>query len=188
MARALDNPLLHGVSGKIGNLVVRQVAGQTIVSLAEAKGARAPRSPRQQAQLDRMYRAQQYAKAQLRDPAAKAHYATGIDRRRTSAYTVAIADYLNAPVIISLTSSKYFSQAGAWVQVVATDDFGVEAVLVRLRGVAGTLLEEGPASCQADGSWRYEVQATYPAGQIISFEAEAHDRPGNIAQATSLLP
>lgn len=97
MARVTNNLLLQGISGKIGPLVVRQVGGQTIVQSAETKAQRAPRSPRQQAHLDRMYQAQLYAKAQIRDPSLKALYATRIDQRRTSAYTVAIADYMKAP-------------------------------------------------------------------------------------------
>ena len=89
MARVPKTSLLHGVSGKLGPSVLRQVGGQTVVQAAEAPGWRVPCSPAQQAHLDRMYQAQLYAKAQTRDPAAKARYTMRIDQRRRRAYAVA---------------------------------------------------------------------------------------------------
>ena len=141
MARVTRQSLLRGISGELGPLVVRQVGGQTVVQTAERPGPRAPRSPAQQAHLDRMYQAQLYAKAQLRAAAAKALYATGIDQRRTSAYTVAIADFMNQPVITALDARRYQGRAGDVVLIAATDDFAVAAVQVRLYAPADLLLE-----------------------------------------------
>lgn len=181
MARVTNNPLLRGISGKIGPLIFRQVGGQTIVQAAEAKGQRAPRSPRQQAHLDRMHQAKLYAKAQIRDPAAKALYATRIDTRRTSAYTVAIADYMNPPQITALDVSAYRGQPGDIIRISATDDFAVAAVQVRIFRPDGTLLEEGPAIPQPGDSWHYPAQQPHPLTPGTTCEAEAHDHPGNQA-------
>ena len=138
MARVTRQSLLRGISGELGPLVVRQVGGQTVVQTAERPGPRAPRSPAQQAHLDRMYQAQLYAKAQLRAAAAKARY---IDQRRTSAYTVAIADFMNPPIITALDARRYQGRAGDVVLIAATDDFAVAAVQVRLYAPADLLLE-----------------------------------------------
>ena len=187
MARVTSQSLLRGISGKLGPLVVRQVGSQTVVQAAEGRAPRAPRSPAQQAHLDRMYQAQLYAKAQLRDPEAKARYAAGINQRRTSAYTVAIADFMNPPVITALDAGRYHGQPGDVVLVTATDDFAVAAVQLRLHDPAGQLLAEGPAVRQPDGRWRYVARAAHPAGPGTRLEAEARDHAGNVASATVLL-
>lgn len=189
MARVTGNSLLRGVSGKIGSLVIRQVGDQTIVSAAEGPGPRAPRSPKQQAQLDRMYRAQLYAKAQMLDPDAKARYATGIDARRTSAYTVAVADYLNAPTITRVDLSGYRGRPGDALQIWATDDFAVTAVHVRILSTPdGPEVESGPALLQPDASWRYLVQRPHAPGAPLTLHLKAHDLPRNVGQLVQTLP
>ena len=158
-----------------------------MVPAAEGPGPRAPLSPAQQAHLDRMYQAQLYARAQLRDPAAKARYATGIDQRRTSAYTVAIADFMNPPVITALDAGRNHGQPGDVILVTATDDFAVAAVQLRLHDPAGQLLEEGPATRQPDGRWCYTARTAHPAGPGTRLEAEARDHAGNVASKVLLL-
>lgn len=148
---------------------------------------RAPRSPAQQAHLDRVYQAQRYAKAQIQDPVAKARYATGIDQRRTSAYTVAVADYLNPPVITALATGHYHGQLNDAILITATDDFAVVAMHVSLYAPTGTLLEAGPAALQPDGRWRYLAQTTQLALPGLRIEAEAHDHPGNVARHIQVL-
>ena len=187
MARVTRNLLLQGLSGKISGLVVRQVGDQTIVQAAEAKGQRPARSPRQQAHLDRMYQAQLYAKAQLRDPAALALYTTGISTRCTSAYTVAVADYMKAPIVTALIINAYHGQPGDVIRVQATDNFAVTAVHVRISLPDGILLEEGPATLEPDGSWCYLVTAAQPPAPGTTITATVHDRPGNTASHTATL-
>lgn len=187
MARVTRNSLLRGISGKLGPLVVRQVGDQTIVQAAEGPGPRAPRSPKQQAHLDRMYRAQCYAKAQVQEPTAKVRYATGIDQRRTSAYTVAVADFMNLPVVTALLTSHYHGQPHDPTTITATDDFAVAAVYVSLYAPAGTLLEAGPAALLPDGRWRYLAQTTQPTLAGLRLEAEAHDYAGNVARRAQVL-
>lgn len=189
MARVPKNSLLHGISGKLGNLVLRQVGGQTVVQAAETPGRRAPRSPAQQAHLDRMYRAQLYAKAQVRDPAAKARYTTGIDLRRRSAYAVAIADYMHAPEISAVDVRRYHGQPGDPIFITATDDFAVVRVSVCLRNAGGSLLEEGPAELLPTGKgWRYTARIATGMGQQVHVEAEACDYAGNVArQAVTMM-
>jgi hypothetical protein len=179
MARVTNNLLLQGISGKLGPLVIRQVSGQTIVQAAEASGDRAPRSPRQQAHLDRMYRAQLYAKAQIRDAATRSLYATRVDARRTSAYTVAIADYMNPPQVTGLDVRAFHGRVGDPIRIQATDDFEVVAVQLRIFSPAGELLEAGPAIAQPGGDWLYRTQQPHPALPGITCEAEARDRPGH---------
>ena len=187
MARVPKTSLLYGVSGKLGPFVLRQVGGQTVVQAAEGPGRRAPRSPAQQAHLDRMYQAQLYAKAQIRDPTAKARYATRIDQRCRSAYAVAIADYMYAPRVTAIDGRDYQGRPGDLIRVVATDDFAVVAVQVGLYDPAGELLEGGPAVLLPTGEWGYLVRRNAPVGLDIRIEAEARDNPGNVGRLELVL-
>jgi hypothetical protein len=179
MARVTKKSLLKGLSGKIGNLVIRQVGEETVVSAAE-RGPRAPRSPRQQAQLGRMYQAQLYGSAQHRDAEAKALYATRIDSDRTSARSVAIADYMHSPEIQAVDRRGYQGRLGDQLQVEATDDFAVTAVAIRIEGPAGEVLIQGPARLQASGNWVFTAGLGHalPPGSMLY--VEAFDRPGNV--------
>ncbi len=171
---------MYGKRGRIGPLILRQLNGETIVQAAE-RGPRKPRSEAQQAHLDLTHRARQYGRAQTNDPAAKALYATRITKRCTSAYTVAVQDYHNAPEITVLDASGYQGRVGDAVWVRATDDFGVVSVYVRLLAPDGGLREEGLASLQDTGDWLYRATRPTSSVQGTVVEAKAYDRPGNVA-------
>lgn len=186
MARVTRGSLLQGISGKIGGIVVRQVGNETIVSAAESKGARAPRSARQQAHLTRFHQAQRYAAAQLRDEAARALYATGVGGRLQSPYHVAIADFMHAPQITGIDTAAYQGRPGDLIRVAATDDFAVVSVLLRLESATGDVLEEGPATpAPAGPDWHYAVQTTTARAAVL--HVRAFDRPGNVAEQTVRL-
>ena len=177
---------MYGKRGRVGPLILRQLNGETIVQAAE-RGPRKPRSEAQQAHLDRTHRARQYGKAQVSDPISKALYATRITKRCTSAYTVAVQDYLNAPEITVLDASAYQGGVGDVIRVRATDDFGVVSVYVRLLAPDGSLREAGPASLQATGDWLYQATQPTSLGQGTVAEAKAYDRPGNVATERLVL-
>lgn len=177
---------MYGKSGRVGQLVFRQLHGETIVQAAE-QGSRKPRSAAQRAQAERTARARQYGKAQFDDPVAKALYAARITKNCTSAYTVAVQDYLRPPAITALDASSYRGQAGDAIRVQATDDFGVVSVQVRLLAPGGALLEAGAAAPQADGSWLYLATCSGPGIPGTVVETEARDRPGNVATQRQTL-
>jgi len=187
MARVTRNSLLRGISGKLGGLVFRQVGDQTIVSAAAAKENRKPRSPKQQAQLDKFAAATRYARAQMQDPAAAALYATGIDERHAGAYNVAVADYLHAPVITAVDCPAYPGQPDQPIRVWATDNFGVTAVTIRMLTSEGVALETGAAIQQPDGYWQYLPRQASAVVPGTTLQVHAIDRPGNVAEVTHLL-
>lgn len=180
-----DSPY-HGRRGRDGPLVFRELNGQTVVQAAGRKPS-GPASAAQLAQRGLNFRSRQYGKAQSDNPASKAVYATGTSRSYPSAYAVATRDYRMPPEITLLDVSSYQGRAGDPIRVLATDDFGVVAVQVRIISAAGQLQEAGPATQQADGSWRYEATEAAPATAGLVVLAEAYDRPGNVASAQQLL-
>jgi hypothetical protein len=93
MPKIDNNPIMKGVSGMLGGVVVyRQFRGMTIMSNRPRK-ARVI-TPHQQAIKSRFLLAVEYAKKQIADPVLKAKYEPGPDSEFTSAYIAAVADYL----------------------------------------------------------------------------------------------
>jgi len=100
MAESKNNIVTHGLSGKVGDLLVfSQRNGKTIVSKAP-KERTGELSDKQEVQKLKFQRAVLYAKAVMNDPDKKQMYETmSDDSKGISAYNVAVADLLNAPKI-----------------------------------------------------------------------------------------
>ncbi len=187
MARVRKNLLLNGLSGKVGSLVFRQVASETIVSARPAKRSKAARrSAREQARAARFTAAMAYGRQVLRDPAARALYARGITvGRKVSAYHVALSDYLRAPEIKALDLTAYRGREGDLLRVRATDNFEVCAVRLRLLTAGGEVLERGAAQVQGGDWWHYVAQTRQAGDAELVWVVEAHDRAGNVTTMTA---
>ena len=183
MAESKNNIITHGLSGKVGDIIVfSQRGGKTIVSKAPRKRT-GEDSEKQKAQQAKFQQAILYGKAVIKDPAQKAIYeATG-----KSAYNVAVADLLNAPKIDNIDLTAYTGQAGDTIKVRVYDDFQVKAVSVHIYNADGTLLEEGYATEQGI-DWLYTATATNSdlAGDKIIVRAT--DTPDNMSELMETLP
>ena len=95
MAESKNNIVTHGLSGKVGDLLVfSQRNGKTIVSKAP-KERTGELSDKQEVQKLKFQRAVLYAKAVMNDPDKKQMYETmSDDSKGISAYNVAVADLL----------------------------------------------------------------------------------------------
>lgn len=175
MAKA-TNALTQGLSGKVSGLVFRQNANGTVsVGDAPRPSSKAP-TANILAQRQRFQQAAFYGRTAQQDPV----YATGIDANTQSAYTVAVADYLNAPDIQHVDFSAYRGLVGDVILVQATDDFAVARVHVHIQNPDGTLVEEGDALPDPDGfTFRYKatVKNASLAGDKVTISV--YDRPGN---------
>lgn len=100
MAESKNNIVTHGLSGKVGDLLVfSQRNGKTIVSKVP-KERTGELSDKQEVQKLKFQRAVLYAKTVMNDPDKKQMYETmSDDSKGISAYNVAVADLLNAPKI-----------------------------------------------------------------------------------------
>lgn len=187
MAKA-TNALTQGISGKVSGLVFRQHANGTVsVGDAPRPTTKAPDAATL-ARRERFQQAAFYGRTVLQDPAQKAAYETGIDANRTSAYTVAVADTLNAPNIQHVDFSAYRGQAGNAILIQATDDFAIARVHVRIQNTDGTLVEEGDAQPQPDGyTFRYLATAANASLTGDKITVTAYDNPGNATTAQATL-
>lgn len=186
MAEANFHPLLHKVSGKSGNLVFRQVKGRTVIAQA-ARRAPQPPSPLQLAQRLRFRAAGEYAKKILADPCQHRAYAALAKERDRRVDKLVTSDYLTPPTVDAIEPGGYHGQPGDVIKVLATDDVEVVSVMVTLRSITDTLLEEGAAT-KIHGVWCYTATTTAPVGQKIKITATAKDRPDHEGTATMSYP
>jgi hypothetical protein len=187
MAESKNNIVIHGLSGKLGDILVfRQVAGRTIASKAPVASSAEP-SAAQQAIRDKFQRAAVYGRTVVADPALKDEYGSAAPKGQT-AYNVAIADFFNAPDILEIDVSGYTGQAGQQIKLKVTDDYKVKQVKVAIHNGDGSFLEEGPAvQVAGTADWVYTTKETNDnlAGDRITIEAT--DNPANLTRGEQAL-
>lgn len=130
------------------------------------------------AQSRRFQFAAAYARGALANPPARRFYANLAADRAITSRSAAVRDFLHPPVIADIALALYQGQPDDEIIVHATDDAAVVGVTVAIRDRAGRLVEHGAARTW-DGVWIYEATAIAPAGQPLTIEVTALDRPGN---------
>ncbi|HEY5747363.1 MAG TPA: hypothetical protein VIU12_14895 [Chryseolinea sp.] len=181
MSKSRNNPLIAGLRGKLGrSLVFRMVNGHMVVAVAPGKPRSAP-TEQQQVQRNRFRMATAYASMQMEDPGSKALYDNAAKRKKyKSGQTLALSDYLHAPVVALVDASAYTGLVGSIVQIHAQDEMEVTAVLVELVSVEGVLVEQGSAmQWKKSNLWVYTAtveNAEFIGGSVV---VKAWDRPGN---------
>ncbi|HEY5744735.1 MAG TPA: hypothetical protein VIU12_01555 [Chryseolinea sp.] len=182
MARVKKNLLTKGLSGMIGGtLVFRNFGDETIVSASPVHDDNTP-TLKQAAQRERFSQAVAYAITQMAIPDAKAQYALMAKRKSMpSAYSVAVADFFNAPIVKSVNLSAYTGAIGDTIRLVVIDDFDVLEVSLDIINPDGSILETGKATRTPDmGTWTYIATAQNVAVKGGKVVIRAVDRPGNI--------
>ena len=181
MAKSKNNVITHGLSGRIGDLIVfRQRAGKTVVAMLPKTTSNA--SDTQKEHRRRFQQATFYAKAAIADPDTKAAYADSAKTGQT-AYNVAVADFFHAPDIESVDLSQYTGQPGDTILIRATDDFMVKEVKVTITNADGSLVEKGDAAPDVGGYlWTYTATQVNDNLEGDKIEIAASDLPGNITR------
>jgi hypothetical protein len=186
MARSIDNMILHGLSGSIGEtLTFRQRGRRTFVSKYR-KPTTIPATEKLQSVRLRFADCIAYAKSAVKNPEMRARYQAAIKGGQT-AFNVATSDALNPPEIKHIDATGYLGNIGESILVTATDDFMVAAVSVSILNTSGDLIEQGNANIQPDKNWIYiasNLNPEYP-NSVIAVTAE--DQPGNTTTSTITL-
>lgn len=182
MARVILDGTIKGLSGRMGDLIFRQLPdGTTQVTLAprkknsrQKKRAWKKRSPAQKAHNKRFQEAVHFASASQTQP-VYAGLAAAAPMR--TAYSFALSDCLKPPEV------QRIERRGSLIRVQARDNIGVTRVRVTvLDGPDGSVLERGEAVRKRGNWWEYRPQT---GGKTIV--AEAWDLPENMAQLTVTL-
>lgn len=185
MAQSKDNIITHGLSGKVGNLLVfSQRGGKTIVS-------KVPKSvePKdgQVVQQKKFQQAVLYAKGAIADPSVKAIYEADAKEGK-SGYNVAVADFFHAPDIEQVNLSAYTGKVGDTISIRVTDDFMVKVVSVSIYNEDGSLVEQGNAWMQATGmDWVFTATAQNESLAGDRIVIQASDLPGNLTAQEQIL-
>ncbi|WDF48385.1 hypothetical protein PQ459_07865 [Chryseobacterium sp. KACC 21268] len=187
MAESKNNIITHGLSGKVGDLIVfSQRNGKTIVSKAP-RDKTGEDSQKQKDQQLKFQRAVLYAKAVLNDPEQKELYEAESDRSiGVSTYNVAVADLLNAPKIEKIDLSEYAGQRGDVIKITVTDDFQVKEVTVRIENEDGSLVEEGSA-LDSGFEWLYTATKANSDLSGDKITIKATDNPANLTEKSQTL-
>ncbi|QSB25382.1 hypothetical protein [Flavobacterium sp. CLA17] len=189
MAKSKDNIITHGLSGKVGDIIVfSQRGNKTIVSKAPKERTGEPTEKQKQHTL-RFQEAILYAKTAVKDAATKAMYdASANAKKNVSGYNVAVADMLHAPKIEEINLSEYKGKKGDTISVKVTDDFKVVAVKVLIENADGTLVEEGNAKISANGlDWIYTATKENDDLTGDKITIQATDLPDNLTEKEQKL-
>lgn len=182
MAQSKNNIITHGLSGKVGDIIVfSQRGGKTIVSKAPRKRT-GEDSEKQKEQQAKFQQAVLYGKSVIADPTQKELYESTGKR----AYNVAVADMLNAPKIEKIDLTSYTGQIGDTIKIRVMDDFAVTSVKVIIENSDGSLVEQGNATLQGI-DWVYTATATNPDLNGDKIIIQATDTPANLSEKTQTL-
>ena len=179
------NPMFEEVSGQLGDLVFRELRGETIAS-RKPSGNAAP-SVDQVAHRERFKLAAAYGKSVMADDTVRALYEEAAKTKNMPVFALTVADYFNAPIITNIDLSAYRGYTGDVIKIYAADDFGVESVHVTLTNPdTNAPIENGAAVESAPGSglWLYTATVTVPTPNV-KFDVVAADRPGGTAVSTA---
>ncbi|MBU6121552.1 hypothetical protein [Hymenobacter siberiensis] len=114
------------------------------------------------------------------DPERRAAYGQHTDEILRSPYSVAVADYLNAPNITNVDFSNYHGRVGDDILVQASDDFAIHHVHVLIQNPDGSTVEEGNAVAESDGTtFRYVATAHNDSLAGDKITVTTADYPGN---------
>ena len=168
MAKVIDNVLVRGLSGKLGDQVVirRLRDGRTIVC-AKPDFSHRKLSKGQKSHHKRFQAAAAYAREAARTNPIYAQLAEGTMK---NAYNVALGDWFHAPVIQSV------ERRGKAIRIEVTDDVMVASVQVMILDKKGNVVEKGEAVRKKGDWWEYAPGAD---GQVV---VEARDMAGNVGR------
>jgi len=164
----------------LGQWVVRKIGGKIIMTSLK-KRKKIKLSENQQGAQRRFIKAVAYAKWQMDKPEMKALYETGINKKKLSAYTVALTDALKAPEVDLIETINYYGAVGDTIVISAIDDFKVHRVLVKIIDSDGNRIECGEAVQHGFRSalWTYTATVENFCLDRTRIVATAFDYPGN---------
>jgi hypothetical protein len=188
MGKIRLNNALGEVDGKVGELAFVHCAdGRMLVRKAPVRTAAFTASELRN--QSRFTLAIAYLKGLKANPAAYAVYKQAAKIRRKRACDLAVADFLNPPVINDVDLSLYTGKVGQGIQIEAVDKFEVKDVAVTITQADGVLLEQGAAVLEeSTAKWHYATQALVSAGQTVVIQVTASDHAGHAVTKTFHQP
>jgi hypothetical protein len=159
MAIVKNNPIINGLSGKLGDSIVfKQMRGKTIMCSRPSKPV--AQSEQQKETRDRFRKASAWAKSILSDAEQKAYYQKKARKLKLpNAYTAAIADYMRSAKVTQ--ANRY---ADKTTFIIHKKDFDVARVDVVVNKDSG---EKETRTLTKDESYFWLRPAELKAGVVV---------------------
>jgi len=176
MAKVVSNQVVQGVSGGLGNLMLRRLRDGRTILCVKPDFSRRKLSEGQQAHYQRFREGAMYARDAAKTEPVYAEIAAGTMK---TAYNIALADWFHAPVIHKVEVGE------GRVRVFASDDARVAGVRVSILDGEGKVREQGeavgPVQPGSSGWWEYAAGRLPGVGEKLV--VEARDLAGNVTRA-----
>ena len=179
MAKSVPNASAGKLKGRIGDLVYYELNGKPFVR--EAPHREAPPTPAELDNQGRFRSASKFAHSTLTDPQQKARYSAAAARTGSTAYNVAVSDFMHPPVITEVDLTRYTGRAGQFIRIRAEEKkIGAAAVHVVIADRTQAVLEQGEACSENDGTtWWYTARQDIPPDGLLWITVTAVDQPGH---------
>lgn len=179
MVKHTKKPGIQGLSGSPGKFTFHQHPHRMVAYVAPAPGQTLA-AAELLAERTQFQQAHKYAKAVQHQPEIWAQYQAEATLRRCAPMGLAIADYMQAPVITDVWLQGYQGQPGDAIRIEVSDGFRVAAVQVSITNGDGEQVESGPAVFMpAISDWLYQALIANLALKGSCIRIEARDLPGN---------
>jgi len=176
MAKVKKNPILKGLSGRIGNLVFKEYGDKTVVCQRPVHDPKREPTGGEARQRTRIKEAAAKAKSVLAKEEGNAYYQAARQRLgKQSAYHTAVYDFFGMPEVVSV---QLGTEGDVLIQV--KDNVGVQQVKVETSGGSG--LAE-PLEAEPCNQWRWPLNGAGPWQIRVS----AEDGMGNTGEWEGLI-
>lgn len=187
MANIEINAITSHFKGKVGDVVFRR-RGDGVFAALRPRPSRVEPTAAIVAHRATFANAIRYAKGVMADPVLLEVYTRVAEMKEgQSAFNVAVADFFRPPKVTAIDVTGYTGHVGDRIAIEAQDDVDVMSVRVVIAAPDGTVLERGDAAV-VDKQWVYTATTTLPAGQPVTIEATATDRPKHTGMLTTAFP
>ena len=190
MAISYNNVITKHFHGRIGDVVLRWVAGKSVMS----KRPDCSKVVKSSAQLENQKsfaKAVTYSKAVKNDPKLSEDYSEKKKKTKyKDVYHAAMSDCLTKPKVQKVDLTTYRGQQGNVIRISAWDKFRVETVNVMILNNKGQLIERGSAVAKiysGNREWDYMATVENADYQGGSVEIRVTDKPGNVVREVITL-
>ena len=177
MAAIIHNLVTPFIKGLLGSIVFKRRNGKPYAAMKPIPSTLAPSASQLQVQ-QRFREAQHYARTVMADPVRRAVYEQAATAQGKSVFALAAGDFFSAPNISRINIDDYKGRVGDKIVITVLDAVAAASVNVLVRASNGAVLEQGAAAKDFE-FWTYTATTAVAAGQNVTIEVTAKDRPGN---------
>ena len=176
MAKVKKNPILQGLSGRIGNLVFKEYGDKTVVSQRPIHDPKREPTPGEARQRARIKEAAAQAKSILNTDEGQRYYQAARQRLgKQSTYHTAVFDFFGMPEVVAVRRGD-----GGELIIQVQDNVGVRKTTIE---IAGERCQAEPLEAEPCNLWRAPLTGAGP----WPIRVRAEDGMGNIGEWQGII-